>query len=55
MDWAHEAMQYRKQVYDIPDSQNLGYEFRYKNRQMIETQLLKAGIRLAGILNRIYG
>ena len=53
-DWAYEAMELRPQVYDIPEDGNLGYQFRYKNRKMIEQQLLKGGVRLAGVLNEIY-
>ena len=53
-DWAHEAMKYRTLVYDLPKDMSLGYEFRYLNKKMIERQLLKAGIRLAWLLNEIY-
>ena len=54
-DWAHEAMQYREQIYDIPTDKKLSYEYQYKNWNLCKKQLLKGGVRLAGILNEIYG
>lgn len=55
VDWAHESMTCRDQVYDLPDSHEIGYEYQYKNRDLLNQQLLKAGVRLAGVLNEIYG
>lgn len=52
--WAEECMQYREQIYDMGDPERMGYEYVYKNWSLLENQLLKAGIRLAGILNSIY-
>ncbi len=54
-DWAHEAMTYRDRVYDLPEDMSLGYDFMYGNTKFIEEQLLKGGLRLAYILNDIYG
>ncbi len=53
-DWAHEAQTLFEQVYDFPDNKRLGYEYTYKNWSTVETQLAKAGIRLAGLLNQIF-
>ena len=53
-DWADESMSFRKQVYDIGDG-NLGYKYSYKYFSIAKQRMLKAGIRLAGILNQIYG
>lgn len=53
-DWANEAMSHRKQVYDIGKG-NLGYEYSYRNLPLVRERLLAAGIRLAGVLNDIYG
>lgn len=53
-DWATESMSYRKQVYDIGNGK-LGYEYHYKYFKIVELQLSHAGIRLAGVLNDIYG
>ncbi|MEP2773963.1 MAG: S1/P1 nuclease [Fulvivirga sp.] len=54
-DWTKEAMTLRGQVYDIPEDENLKYEYLYKNWDTVKQQLLKAGVRLAGLLNEIYG
>ncbi len=53
-DWAMESMSYRDQVYDIPEDNRLGYEYRYKNFDLVRLRLLQAGIRMAGVLNEIY-
>ena len=52
--WAEENLQYRAQIYDTGDPERMGYEYVYRNWDLVEQQLLKAGIRLAGILNNIY-
>jgi hypothetical protein len=54
-DWAHEAMTFRTQIYDLPEELKINYEYRFKNWEVVENQLLKGGIRLAAILNEIYG
>ncbi len=53
-DWAQESMTYRAQVYDIGNS-NLGYQYSYKYFSIARLRMLQAGIRLAGLLNQIYG
>ncbi|WKN33527.1 S1/P1 nuclease [Porifericola rhodea] len=53
--WLAEAMELRPQVYDVPDNKRLGYQYSYQNYATVEHQLLVAGVRLAGILNEIYG
>ncbi|MFZ1806955.1 MAG: S1/P1 nuclease [Cyclobacteriaceae bacterium] len=53
-DWAKESMDLRKQVYAIGDA-NLSYEYSYKNGDAVNKRLLEAGVRLAGLLNQIYG
>lgn len=53
-DWSIESMGLRKQVYAIGDG-NLGYKYSYKNMPTVRERILQAGIRLAGILNQIYG
>lgn len=55
LDWAYESMGVRDQVYDLPGDDQIGYEYQYKNRDLLDRQLLKAGVRLAGVLNEIYG
>ena len=53
--WLKEAMQLRDTVYDLPEDQQLGYRYAYRNFPIVEQQLLIAGVRLAGLLNDIYG
>lgn len=53
-DWAYESMGYRTYVYDYGTGK-LGYEYSYKNFHVVRHRLLQAGIRLAGVLNEIYG
>ncbi|MEQ9443326.1 MAG: S1/P1 nuclease [Cyclobacteriaceae bacterium] len=53
--WLTESMALRSTVYDLPSSRWLGYDYMYVAYPIIEEQLLLAGLRLAGILNEIYG
>jgi hypothetical protein len=53
-DWANESMVLRQQVYAIGDG-NLGYKYTYQNFNTVKKRILESGIRLAGILNSIYG
>jgi hypothetical protein len=53
-DWAYESMGYRKQVYAYGNGK-LGYQYAYKNFHIVRQRLLQAGVRLAGVLNEIYG
>jgi hypothetical protein len=55
LDWAYESMSYRDQVYDLPDDHKISYQYNYKNIDLVNLRLLQAGIRLAKILNDIYG
>ncbi|SMD34736.1 S1/P1 Nuclease [Reichenbachiella faecimaris] len=55
MIWVDEALSYRKAVYDIPENGKLRYDYNYTHIRTVNERLLKAGIRLAGILNEIYG
>ncbi|MBT1708801.1 S1/P1 nuclease [Fulvivirgaceae bacterium PWU5] len=53
-DWAYESMAYRKQVYDYGNGK-LGYQYSYKYFHIVRYRLLQAGIRVASVLNEIYG
>lgn len=55
VDWAHEAMQYRPQVYDTGGRDNLSYTYMYQNWDLVQLQIEKAGVRLASMLNEIFG
>jgi hypothetical protein len=53
-DWALESMALRQAVYHYGDGK-LGYLYSYQNFHLVRQRLLQAGVRLAGILNEIYG
>lgn len=53
-EWAMESAGLRPQVYDIGNG-NLGYRYSYKNLPIVRQRILQAGVRLAGLLNEIYG
>lgn len=55
MVWVDESMALRGQVYDLPDNKKLGYDYMYKNWAAVQERLHQAGVRLAGVLNKIYG
>lgn len=54
-DWAQENLAFRPAIYDLEPGAEIGYEYQYKNWPVVQEQLLKAGIRLAGVLNAIFG
>lgn len=53
-DWAKESVGYRKQVYDYGDGK-MGYEYSYKYFDIVKLRLQQSGVRLAAVLNEIYG
>jgi|SRR5690554_1277533 len=53
--WLKEAQELRPMVYDLPANNRLSYAYGYKYFYIVEERLFAAGIRLAGILNDIYG
>ncbi|MFT6136384.1 MAG: hypothetical protein ACJAZM_002888 [Cyclobacteriaceae bacterium] len=55
LDWAYESKGHRAQVYDYPENGKLSYRYNYDNIAVVNERLLQSGIRLAGILNEIYG
>jgi hypothetical protein len=52
--WAAESVHLRDRVYNIGNG-NLGYRYAYVNMPVVRERILQAGIRLAGLLNQIYG
>jgi hypothetical protein len=52
--WAEESKAYRDEIYNVGDGR-LSYRYSYQHMPMVRQRLLQAGIRLAGILNSIYG
>lgn len=55
LDWAYEARELRDKIYDLPKDRQLGYRYMYLHKDLLDRQLLKAGVRLAYVLNQIYG
>ncbi|MEP4532386.1 MAG: S1/P1 nuclease [Cyclobacteriaceae bacterium] len=55
LDWANESVSLREQVYDLPESKKISYRYDYDNIATLNNRLLQAGVRLAGLLNEIYG
>ncbi len=53
-EWANESISYHKNVYAIGNGK-LGYAYSYHNFHIVRKRLLQAGIRLAGVLNDVYG
>lgn len=56
MDWANESKDYRDQAYDtMPEDKRLSYRYDFDNVELVNQRLLQAGIRLANLLNELYG
>ena len=53
-DWMEESRKALPQVYDFPKDLPLSFPYVYKNMPLVRQRLLQAGIRIAGVLNRIY-
>lgn len=53
--WLFESNQISEMLYaDIQQNDNLNYKYNFNHIDTLNRQLLKAGIRLAGILNEIF-
>ncbi|WP_424962674.1 S1/P1 nuclease [Ekhidna sp.] len=56
LDWANESKNFRHQCYNtIPEDKKLSYRYDFENIELLNQRLLQAGIRLANVLNTIYG
>ncbi|MCG8311039.1 MAG: S1/P1 nuclease [Cytophagales bacterium] len=55
MTWVKESISYRSRIYNLTDNGNINYRYNYENIAIVNLRLLQAGIRLAGILEDIYG
>ncbi|WP_440881913.1 S1/P1 nuclease [Tenacibaculum sp. C7A-26P2] len=55
-DWVHETHELTKRIYSSADTgDNLKYKYSYEYMPVVRQQLHKGGIRLAMILNKIFG
>ncbi|MBQ0736009.1 S1/P1 nuclease [Aquimarina celericrescens] len=56
LDWVHESQALAKKVYDSASiGEKLRYKYMYYNFPIVRSQLQKGGIRLAKVLNDIFG
>lgn len=56
LDWANESKMHRVQCYEtVPENKRLTYRYNFDNIDLVNQRLLQAGIRLANVLNEIYG
>ncbi len=56
IDWVEDTRQLTKKVYDSAEHrENLGYRYMYDWHDTLNLQIHKAGIRLAKVLNGIFG
>ncbi len=54
-DWLKEAVSYRPMVYKLPENKKISYQYMYENYSIAEDRLIAASVRLAQILEEIYG
>ena len=55
-EWVYESYQISEQLYkEVHPNDKLGYEYNFHHLKIMNQQLLKGGIRLAGMLNRLFG
>ncbi len=55
-EWLYESNQIAEKLYtDVKPNENLTYKYNFKYIGLLNQQLLKAGVRLAGVLNQIFG
>ena len=56
VDWANESKELRAQCYEtMTEDLKLTYRYNFDNIALVNQRLLQAGIRLANVLNEIYG
>jgi len=54
--WLYESNQLAEKIYaDVANNANLSYSYVYQNKDIMEQCMLKGGLRLAKVLNRIFG
>jgi hypothetical protein len=55
-EWLFESNQLAEGIYaGVTPHENLSYKYNFKYIELLNHQLLKAGVRLAGLLNQIFG
>ncbi len=55
-EWIIESYQIAQSLYSkVAPDQKLSYRYNYDNIKILDERLLKAGVRLAGVLNELFG
>ena len=55
-EWLYESNQLGEKLYtDVKQGDNLSYAYNFSHIDILNQQMLKAGVRLAGVLNAIFG
>jgi hypothetical protein len=55
-EWIYESNQIADKLYnDVKPGENLSYKYNFKYIGLVNDQMVKAGVRLAGVLNQIFG
>lgn len=54
-DWLAEAVSVRDRVYDLPENKRISYQYMYFKYPIVEERMVAASVRLAQILEEIYG
>ncbi len=54
-DWLKEAVALRPLVYNLPESKKISWAYMYEANDTVEERLVAASVRLAQILEEIYG
>jgi len=56
IDWIYESYEAANVIYaNVKMDDKLGYRYHFENKYTVENQLLKGGLRLAKVLNDIFG
>ncbi|MEO8793817.1 MAG: S1/P1 nuclease [Daejeonella sp.] len=54
--WANESYQASRKIYnEVKPDEKLSYRYNFDNISLLNDRLLKGGVRLAGLLNQIFG
>ncbi|HMG11394.1 MAG TPA: S1/P1 nuclease [Mucilaginibacter sp.] len=55
-EWLFESNQLAEKIYaGVTPQENLSYKYNFKYIEILNHQMLKAGVRLAGVLNELFG
>ena len=54
-DWGRESAAASKCIYDVQPGESIAHDFIKKYKPLAESQIAKAGYRLAAVLNDVFG